>query len=194
MALALAWQAAFFPAHAETVAPDVLAERIVKELMQELRLRHEEYSRDQSKLHRLVERRLTSHFDMNQISNKVLGKYWDGATAEQRQRFITAFKVLLIRQYSAALLSVDEDAFEWQPVVYSDDRRQADVSSSILRQDGPPLSVLYRLHQVNDDWRVYDFSIDGISLVTNYRGMFVHELRKNGLQALILRLEDKASS
>jgi phospholipid transport system substrate-binding protein len=41
---------------------------------------------------------------------------------------------------------------------------------------------------------VYDLSIDGISLVTNYRGVFVHEVRQHGLDNVIGRLESKISS
>lgn len=171
-----------------------IVQRIAEDVMQEVRFHGDAYERDPAELYLLVEHRLLPHFDMNRISRHVLGRYWEQATATQRERFMTAFQFLLVRQYAGALLSVRDDVFEWQDATLADEGRDALVRSSILRMEGPPLSVYYRLYRVNETWLLYDLAIDGISLTTNYRGMFIQELRRNGLDALILRLERKISS
>jgi phospholipid transport system substrate-binding protein len=43
----------------------------------------------------------------------------------------------------------------------------------------------------DDSWKVYDLSIDGVSLVTSYRGTFDQEVRKGGIEGLLKYLKDK---
>jgi ABC-type transport system involved in resistance to organic solvents, auxiliary component len=47
------------------------------------------------------------------------------------------------------------------------------------------------MHLKNDAWKVYDVSVDGISLVANYRTSFAKEIRKDGLDKLIAKLADR---
>lgn len=181
-------------ASAQPMQAEQLVQRIAQDVMQEVRFHGEAFEKDPAGLHLLVEQRLLPHFDMDRISQRVLGRYWEQATLEQRDRFMTAFQYLLVRQYATALLGVRDDVFEWEPATLADEGRDALVRSRILRMEGPPLLVIYRLYRVNETWLLYDLAIDGISLATNYRGMFIQELRRNGLDALIMRLEQKISS
>ncbi len=54
-----------------------------------------------------------------------------------------------------------------------------------------PLRVDYRMALGDAGWRVYDVVIEGVSLVTSYRASFTREARRDGLEALIVRLEEK---
>ena len=55
-----------------------------------------------------------------------------------------------------------------------------------------PTIVAYRLHRnEGDDWKVYDITVDGVSLVTTYRSTFASTIRKSGMDALIERLSEK---
>jgi phospholipid transport system substrate-binding protein len=54
--------------------------------------------------------------------------------------------------------------------------------------------VDYSLAREEDAWKVYDIVIEGVSLVTNYRGQFSQEVRKNGLDSLIVKLTNKNAS
>jgi len=47
------------------------------------------------------------------------------------------------------------------------------------------------LHISGGEWKVVDVAIDGVSLVSTYRGSFASEIRKNGMDALITKLIDK---
>ncbi len=44
------------------------------------------------------------------------------------------------------------------------------------------------MHLGNDAWKVYDVTVDGISLVTNYRDTFASQVRANGMDAVITDL------
>ena len=51
--------------------------------------------------------------------------------------------------------------------------------------------MAYRMRIKNNAWKVYDIKIDGISLVTSYRGTFTQEVRKSGIDGLLKYLRDK---
>jgi Cu/Ag efflux pump CusA len=73
---------------------------------------------------------------------------------------------------------------------YADDK-QVVVKTQILQPGGQPIAVDYTLEGINDAWKVYDISIEGVSLVTNYRNQFGNEIRQNGIDGLIQKLVDK---
>ena len=72
-----------------------------------------------------------------------------------------------------------------------DDAKTASVKTKIIQSGGQPIAVDYSLAREEDAWKVYDIVIEGVSLVTNYRGQFSQEVRKNGLDSLIGKLSNK---
>jgi phospholipid transport system substrate-binding protein len=69
--------------------------------------------------------------------------------------------------------------------------KNASVKTNIVQQGGQPIAVNYSLEKQADAWKVYDIVIEGVSLVTNYRGQFSQEIRQNGLDSLNKKLADK---
>ena len=67
-------------------------------------------------------------------------------------------------------------------------RRGPSVPAKRMASGGPPIPVTYEMHLSDGEWKVYDVSIDGVSLVINYRSSFTKEIRRNGLDGLIERL------
>ena len=70
-------------------------------------------------------------------------------------------------------------------------RPQSQYRTLIVQPGGQPIAVDYTLEKQADAWKVYDIVIEGVSLVTNYRGQFSQEIRTNGLDSLIKKLADK---
>ncbi len=68
------------------------------------------------------------------------------------------------------------------------------MKSTVASSNGSTLTVNYKMHRVDDKWLVNDITIDGVSLVTNYRGIFVNEVRKSSVEDVIDRLEKKVAS
>ncbi len=176
------------------VPPDQVARETADMTQREIRARKEELRRDPNQLYALVEQKILPHFDFERVSQLVLGQHWRSASAEQRQRFSTAFQRMLVRSYSHALIEYDSERIEWAPLRLSPGTSDVVVRSNVIRKGGPPIPINYSVHLKNDRWLVYDVTIDAISLVTNYRGTFASEIRKNGLDALIARLEQKQAS
>lgn len=178
-------------AQADTLPPDQMVRVTATETLATIRQQGEAFSQNPAPLYQLIEERLVPHFDVNLISRQVLGQHWSRANPEQRTRFSAAFRRMLVRTYAKALLAFREDALEWQPVNFAPGATDALLKSTVTRDGAPPLVVSYKMHLEADRWLVYDVTIDGISFVTNYRGIFNSEIRRNSLDAIIKRMEDK---
>ena len=71
------------------------------------------------------------------------------------------------------------------------DGDQATVKTSIVARDGKEIPVDYRMHQIDGRWTVYDVSIQGVSLVANYRTQFNRVVTTESYESLVQRLRDK---
>lgn len=127
------------------------------------------------------------HFDVRRMSAWVLGPSWKRANDAQKQAFAEAFAGVLIRTYSRALTE-----YNGQEVVYLPERagqnNQSMVRTEIRQTNGSVIPVHYRMHNKDGGWKVIDVSIDGISLVTNYRNSFRREVKRQGIDGLVKQL------
>jgi phospholipid transport system substrate-binding protein len=157
------------------------------------RLKHDRAALQQNPdgIYDLVQEIITPHFDFVRISAWVLGKYWRTASKEQKIRFVKAFRTLLVQTYGVVLLDYTEQELRYLPL--RDDPASGDVTvrTEVIQPNGEAVSINYRLYLKNGDWKVYDISVEGVSLVTNFRTSYATEIKQSGLDALIQRLEVK---
>lgn len=152
--------------------------------------------RNQSKLKkphvipRIVNRILVPHVDVNRMGAQVVGRrYWFSAPPKQRQEFINQFKHLVISTYAAALSSYNGDKIYFYPLRENyKTKTTVEVRSVIVRRSGQRIPVSYNLHRVKNSWKVYDFSIENISMVQSYRAQFAGVLSQYGMLGLNKRL------
>jgi phospholipid transport system substrate-binding protein len=62
------------------------------------------------------------------------------------------------------------------------------IKSEILQSGGPAIPVNYRLLQEGDAWKVYDITVDGVSLIQSFRSQFASELSQGGMTQLLAAL------
>lgn len=128
-------------------------------------------------------------FDFESMSRSILAAAWKDATPEEQQRFLTLFQKLLENTYIAAM----ED-YSGQKVRYGKEKLQgnlASVETFIVRTNSVETPVVYRLRNRDDRWFAYDVTVEGVSLVNNYRGSFRSIVRKDGMSGLIEQLDRK---
>ena len=68
----------------------------------------------------------------------------------------------------------------------------ASIKTQVLSQ-GKSISVNYKLVRQDNDWRIYDFVVEGVSLVRKYRSQFSRVIRKNSIQGLYILLKDQTA-
>ena len=139
----------------------------------------------------LVDELIIPHFDFRSMSKWVLGQNWKKATAAQQESFITQFRTLLVRTYAKALLEYSDNKITYYPMTSAPDSNLVVVKTDVTQTGSTKIPINYSLHLKDDEWKVVDVAIDGISLVSTYRGSFASEVRTNGLDALIQQLIDK---
>jgi phospholipid transport system substrate-binding protein len=69
----------------------------------------------------------------------------------------------------------------------------AEVDTKIVTNGAKDLVVSYKMHLIDDDWKVYDVIIDDISLVDNYRSQFHRVIMRSSFEDLLRILKEKGS-
>ena len=128
-------------------------------------------------------------FDFSEIARRSLGRYWQPLTEPQRTEFVFLFGDLLERSYISKI-----ELYGGEKIVYSGERVEADlatVSTKIMTKNGTEVPVDYRLFKRGDRWMIYDVSVEGISLVSNYRTQFNKIIQTNGYNGLVEKMRTK---
>jgi phospholipid transport system substrate-binding protein len=185
-------------AAADIIAPDVMLKQTSDEVIAVLKEKGEQIKEDPDLVYGLVHEYILPHLDEVTIAKLALGKNWRIATREQKLEFINEFRDLLIRTYGRSLSEFSDQQINYFPVRMEKGEEKVVVKSEVIQPGGPPIPVAYRMRIKDDAWKVYDLSIDGVSLVTSYRGTFDQEVRKGGIEGLLKYLKgknaDKATS
>ncbi len=175
------------------VSADVFVKSIADDVIIILK-KDKDIQGDPEKVYALAEDKIVPNFNFDRVSRLVLGKNYTKASKEQQEAFQREFRTLLIHTYASALSKYRNQTIEYKPLRDISDPSQVVVKTVILQPGGQPLGVDYSLELVADNWKVYDIVIEGVSLVTNYRGQFSTEIRQGGMDGLIQRISEKNKS
>jgi len=173
------------------VMPEQVVRQTSDQILQELMSRKQELQESPGKIYDLVEHIVLPRFDFQRMSQLVLGKYWPRATPEQKEAFVHAFRQLLVRTYATALLNYSGEEIAYLPNRQEANANNATVNTEVKASGALPIPIDYRLYMKDAEWMVYDVSIDGISLVSNYRTSFASQIRRYKLNGLIQKLEQR---
>lgn len=170
-------------------SPVVTLEKVADQMLTYLHQNQSEL-RNPKVIYRIVNVVLIPYVDMERMAGSVVGRqYWQEATPAQRQTFIKEFEYLVVSTYSAALSSYNNDTIRFYPLRdNTDSHHVVKVDSVIVRKNGQRIPISYNLVLRGDRWKVYDFSIEGVSMVQSYHSQFAGVLAQGGMPALLQRL------
>ncbi|HQU14935.1 MAG: hypothetical protein B7Z66_01735 [Chromatiales bacterium 21-64-14] len=176
---------------AGAMGPQAMVQQTGERLVTKLRKDHDELKAHPGRLYGLVSELLVPHFDFETMSRYVLGRYWRTASPAQRDQFVGEFRTLLVRTYATALLEYRDQTIRYLP--FHGDLSSGDVTvrSEVVQPGGRSIPIDYSVDLRNGEWRVYDVTVDGVSLVTNYRGSFASEIQTGGLDKLLDKLKQR---
>jgi phospholipid transport system substrate-binding protein len=128
-------------------------------------------------------------FDVGEMTRRVLGPHWQGRTEAERAEFVTLFNGVLERAYFGRILTYSGEKI----TVLGDsiDGDLATVRTRIVTQTATEIPVDYRMLRREARWLIYDVSIEGVSLVGNYRAQFNKIIQTSSYQALVDKLRSK---
>ena len=128
----------------------------------------------------------TEIFDFTEITRRSLGRHWQAATPAEREELVQLFTALLERAYVGRV-----EQFNGERVAVTGEARDgelATVRTRLVGKSGAETAVDYRLHRAGDRWMAYDVSVEGVSLVANYRAQFNRIIQASSAQGLVQRL------
>jgi len=169
--------------------PLELVQNTANQMLAEMKSRKPELQANPEKIYQLVDQIVLPRFDFKRMSRLALGRYWRRASEAQKQAFTNAFRELLVRTYATALLNYSDEEIVYKPLRQSPGGDDVTVNTLVSEPGGTPVPIDYRLHWENGEWKVYDVSVDGISLVSNYRSSFASQIRRYKMDGLIQRLQ-----
>jgi phospholipid transport system substrate-binding protein len=138
---------------------------------------------------RKIRKAVDERFDWTAFSRGALGRHWQKMTDEEKRTFVPLFGQMLEQTYMSRVgeYSGEGVSYEGEEV----DGTYSVVSVRIISDKHREISVKYRLWNKHDDWYIYDISVEGVSLVNNYRSQFNNILMKSSPSELIKKLEER---
>ncbi|MBI4588360.1 MAG: ABC transporter substrate-binding protein [Candidatus Rokubacteria bacterium] len=128
-------------------------------------------------------------FDFAETAKRSLARHWQGRTDKERQEFVGLFGDLLERSYISKI-----ELYGGEKIQYAREQLDGDLATvftKIVTKQGQEVPVDYRLLRRADRWLVYDISIEGVSLVSNYRTQFNKIIQTSSYAELVKKMKTK---
>jgi phospholipid transport system substrate-binding protein len=133
---------------------------------------------------------LEKHFDFADMARIALGYHWRELSPTQRAQFTQLFTAFIENAY----LSKIQD-YSGQDVAVLGENSEGEgfarVRSQIIQPGKQPIKVDYLLRNVGGDWKIYDVTVDSISIIANYRNQFNRVINDQGFAKLMADMKAK---
>lgn len=135
----------------------------------------------------LANKIVVPHADLAEMSKRVLPpQTWNSATSAQRAQFEREFTALLVRTYASALAQYQDQTVKFFPVRGGyDGKDRVRVDSQIIRSNGPSIGVSYQLVAKGSAWKLYDLTVEGVSMLESFRSQFADQLARGNMAELL---------
>ena len=170
---------------ATTSEPLDVVRTTTDKVLERIKSEKESLRSNPAKMYTLVSEMVFPHFDFAIMAKWVLGKHWSAADEDAREAFVEQFRKLLVGTYATALLNFSDQEITYPPIEQTARANTALVKQQITQPGSATIPVIYRLHNKSGDWKVFDVSVDGVSLVKTYRASFGSIIKNSGLGGLL---------
>ena len=127
-------------------------------------------------------------FNYRQMVMRSLAKNYRERSDKEREEFTALFKKLLENSYASKIENYQDETIKY--VKEQVKGKYALVNTEIIRKDGT-INVDYKLINEDGKWTVYDFVIEEVSLIRNYRSQFTKIIKTESYGALVSKLSKK---
>ncbi len=126
------------------------------------------------------------------MSRRILAINWRKSTAEQKERFESLFRLILLNTYWERINNYNGEKVEYVTGMI-EGNRFATVDTVIISNE-IQIPITYRMELVDEKWMAYDFLIESLSLVTRYRTEYRNIIKTDGMNGLLLQMEEKVKN
>ena len=184
----LGWSLAAVPSWAGGAATEAIKGTIneVIRILSDQGMKKPERAQERRKL---LEKVVGDRFNYEEMAKRTLAAQWQKLDAKQRAEFVDLFMKLLTNSYADKV-----EGYSGEQIHYLNERLEGDYAEVRTKAASGKVEIPldYRLLSKGGDWRVYDVVVDGVSLVSNYRGQFAKIIRTSGYDDLVKQLREKS--
>jgi phospholipid transport system substrate-binding protein len=178
-------------ATAQDLGPDQLVQKVTEEVLAAVKSDKQLAAGDKQKALRLAEEKVLPHIDFETATRLAVGRAWNQASPEQKKKLVDEFRKMLVRTYSNGIEAYQGQTMKVLPSRGKAQDDDATVRAQFVRAGGQPLPLEFQARKTPQGWKIYDISIEGVSLVLTYRSEFDQVVRQGGIEALVKRLTEK---
>ena len=151
------------------------------------------FASNKTEIRHFVDSAIFPNVDTVRMSALVLGKHWRKASKQQKKQFIAAFKILLVNTYSTTFTEQFNDwTINYLPLKLEPDDKKTTVKTIVSQSGKADAKIDYAMVLRNEQWKIYDLKVEGISLVISNRETFNQMIRDSGsLDTVIAEMEAK---
>lgn len=173
-------------------SPVPMLENSANEIIATLKANKSSLKSNPAIIYRAVETHFLPNVDVAGMSRSVLGRQiWQKASPAQREQFSKAFTRLVIRTYSSPLAQYKDETVQFLPIRGSLSNRFLRINSVIVRSEGQNIPLSYSLVSKNGQWKVYDMSVEGVSLLQSFKSQFAQVLQNSDISEVIKQMQQK---
>jgi phospholipid transport system substrate-binding protein len=182
-----------FPAWSEGqfLAPDVLVRTVVTDVLAAIKNIPPGNREGREKALAFAKQKILPHIDFERMTRLAVGRAWRTADVRQREALVAQFSTLITRVYSSAIDAYNGHEIQFDPLNLSPEDNDVIVRSRFKKAGAQPIEVDYVMWKSAEGWKVYDISVENVSLVITYRSQFAEAIPRDGLDGLIRSLEEK---
>jgi phospholipid transport system substrate-binding protein len=180
--------------NSQTADPVTMLQIAIEDVLAELKTHEALYQSDPEQLRSIVAKSALPNINMTRVAQLALGKHWRNATVQQREIFVREFQRYLIRSYTNTLYLYRDSKLE---ILGNDDKandtqaNRATIKVRVKNDRGQNVLIFFRLEFYNENWKIVDINVEGVSLLTTIRGTFDGEINKIGLDSFLKNLTEE---
>ncbi len=185
--------AAVFSAFADSGSPVGVLKNIADQMIADLKRHKITLKSNRQYVYSLAYKLVVPHVDVDEMSRRVLPpQTWSKASPSERSTFEHQFIELLVHTYASALASYTDQTVQFYPVRGGyQGRSTVEVNSQITSASGaPPVNVKYRLINAGGAWKLFDMSVEGVSVIESFRSQFADDLSQGNISTLTKHLSE----
>ena len=131
---------------------------------------------------------IAGRFDFRAMSQRTLATNWRKASKEEQQHFVQLFSELIQESYIGRI-----EAYTNETVKYPGEKttKNRAVVDTLILTSSTEIPVSYRLYLKDGQWLVYDVTVEGVSLISNYRTSYQEIVKNEGFSGLLARMQEK---
>lgn len=177
----------------QQLGPEELVKKVTSDVLETIKSDKQLAAGDKKKALLLAEQKILPHVDFAEATQLAVGKAWNSASPEQREQLVTSFRTMLVKIYSNAIDVYRGQTMRTMPVRVQPTATEATVRNQYIKDGAPPVPVEYAMKKTSEGWKIYDISVEGVSLVQTYRAEFDNITRTQGVEGLIKKLKERTA-